>query len=142
MPRVDLETKINAPVKSCFDLMRDVRVQPSIFSTADAFGLGQTVTFHGRFLGLKQDLMVKVIEFDSPHRFVDMMIRGPFRSFVHIHEYRQAGHGTLMHDTVLWESIFGIPGILADKFFLGRYFRNSIRDRNLRLKKLAEESSG
>src|SRR4051812_47608096 len=112
MPRVHLETKINAPVKSCFDLMRDVRVQPSIFSTTDGFALGQTVTFHGRFLGFKQDLVVKVIEFDSPHRFVDMMIQGPFRSFVHIHEYQETDRGTLMHDTVLWESLFGIPGIL------------------------------
>jgi ligand-binding SRPBCC domain-containing protein len=151
MGTITLETRINAPPGVCFDLMRDIRIHTETTSqtseravagvTDGMIGLGQTVTFEGRHFGFTQRLTVKVIEFDRPRRFVDAMIEGSFRSFVHIHEFEERDGITLMRDTLEWESPAGAAGRLFDKLFLVRHMRRLVARRNIQLKHLAEQRS-
>ena len=106
--------------------------------TDEEIGLGQTVTFEGNHFGMRQRLTVKVIEFDRPRRFVDAMTEGRFKSFVHIHEFESSGGGTLIKDTVIWESPFGILGRIVDKLLLKRHLTQLVSTRNAKLKEIAE----
>ncbi len=149
MPQIVLETFINAPAETCFDLMRDVRLHTKTTAktnekavagvTNGKIGLGQTVTFEGTHFGMRQRLTVKVIEFERPRLFVDEMTEGTFKTFKHIHEFSTQDGGTLMRDTVVWTSPFGILGRLVNVILLERHLRNLIGGRNEMLKKIAED---
>ena len=140
MPTIVLETLIHARAEECFDLMRDRRIQveplPAIFGE---FGIGQTVTFKSKNLWIEQPLTVKVTEFERPTLFVDEITEGIFRSFKHIHEFLFVENGTLMRDTLIWETPFGIIGKLVDKLVLERHFTNLVSTRNAKLKQIAED---
>jgi ligand-binding SRPBCC domain-containing protein len=142
MPTIVLETIIHARAEECFDLIRDKRIQteplPAIFGE---FGIGQTVTFKNKNFGLDQSLTVKVIEFGRPTLLVDEMTVGTFRSFKHIHEFLFVENGTLMRDTLVWETPFGILGKLIDKLFLKRHLTELVSTRNAKLKEIAEASA-
>lgn len=139
MPTIILETLIHARAEECFDLVRDRRIQtepgPAILGE---FGVGQTVTFKSKNFGLDQSLTVKVIEFDRPTLLVDEMTDGTFRSFEHIHEFLFVENGTLMRDTLVWETPFGLLGKLADKLYIERHLTDLVSTRNAKLKEIAE----
>ncbi|MBK7392036.1 MAG: SRPBCC family protein [Chloracidobacterium sp.] len=140
MPTIVLETLIHARAEECFDLVRDKRIQterpPAIFGE---FGIGQTVTFKSKNFGLDQSLTVKVTEFERPTIFADEMTEGSFRSFRHIHEFLFVENGTLMRDTLVWETPFGIIGRIVDKLFLERHLTDLVSTRNAKLKQIAED---
>jgi ligand-binding SRPBCC domain-containing protein len=148
MPSFTLETFINAPPETCFDLMRDVRIHTQTTSqtsekavagvTDGKIGLGQMVTFEGTHFGMRQRLTVKVTAFDRPWFFVDEMIEGRFREFKHIHEFTPENGGTLMRDTLEWTSPFGVLGQIVDRLLLERHLRVLIGTRNRKLKQIAE----
>lgn len=151
MPEIFLETPIHAPAEVCFDLMRDIRIhtettaqthEKAVAGVLDGMiGLGQTVTFEGTHFGIRQRLTVRVTEFERPRLFVDEMTEGNFRSFKHVHEFVSVRSGTLMRDTIIWTSPFGILGMIVDKLLLERHLRNLVSARNQRLKQIAESES-
>ena len=148
MPNIVLETLINAPAEVCFDLMRDIRLHTETTAqtneravagvTDGKIGLGQTVTFEGTHFGIRQRLTVEVIELDRPWLFTDEMIDGTFKSFKHIHRFSEKENVTIMQDTLIWESPFGILGLIADKLLIERHLTKLVRSRNTKLKKIAE----
>jgi ligand-binding SRPBCC domain-containing protein len=147
MAEIVLETEINAAPEVCFDLVRDVGLHCETASetgerivggVTGKIDLGQTVTFEAVHFGIRQRLTAKVTEFDKPHRFVDEMMNGAFRSFKHIHEFFPTANGTLLKDTLIWISPLGFLGKIADKLFLENYMKNIVRRRNAQLKKIAE----
>lgn len=148
MPTIVLETLINATAEVCFDLMRDIRIhtettaqtnEKAVAGVTDGMiGLGQTVTFEGTHFGMRQRLTVKVTEFERPRLFVDEMIEGRFRSFKHIHEFVPNSGKTLMRDTLIWTSPFGVLGKIVDKLLLENHLRELVTTRNARLKEIAE----
>ena|SRR5829696_4120873 len=145
-----LETFINAPAEVCFDLMRDVRLHTQttaqtrekvVAGVADGMiGLGQTVTFEGTHFGIRRRLTVKVTEFDRPRLFVDEMTKGAFESFRHVHEFTDERGGTLMRDTLIWQTPLGILGQIADQLLVKRHLHNLVSARNAMLKAIAEHT--
>jgi ligand-binding SRPBCC domain-containing protein len=151
MPVLKLETLIAAPPDVCFDLMRDVRIHTETTPqthekavggvTEGKMEFGQTVTFEGTHLGLRQRLTVKVVEFERPRLFVDEMVEGAFREFRHIHEFVTQDGATLMKDTLIWASPLGILGRVADRLFIEPHLRSLVTKRNQGLKQLAEHTT-
>lgn len=150
MPKIIIETQINAAPETCFELMRDIRLHTETTAqtseravagvTSGKIGLGQTVTFEGVHFGIRQHLTVKVTEFDSPRLFVDEMTAGIFKSFKHIHEFTATQDGTLMKDTLIWQSPLGGLGKIADKLFVINHLKNLVTTRNKKLKEIAESA--
>jgi hypothetical protein len=74
----------------CFDLSVDVDVhQRSVAVTGERavagvtsgrMGLGDEVTWEARHLGKTRGLTSRITEHDRPHRFVDEMVTGAFKS--------------------------------------------------------------
>ena len=140
MPTIILETLIHARAEECFDLIRDVRIQPKpLPAIFGEFGIGQTVTFKSNNLGFEQSLTVKVTEINRPTLLVDEMIEGFFKSFKHIHEFLFVEDSTSMRDTIVWESPFGILGRVVDKLFIESHLTQLVSNRNTKLKMIAEQ---
>ena len=150
MPAITVQTKINAPKEVCFDLARDISLHCSTAShtkerggagiTTGLINLGESVTFEAVHFGVLQRFTARVTEFDRPHYFVDEMTKGAFKSMQHRHEFKTLGAQTLMTDTLIWVSPFGILGVLFDKILLERHMRNFLIERNGNLKLVAEQS--
>lgn len=148
MPTIRIETRIDAPPACCFDLARDVDAhRQSLAHTgeravagvmAGLLGPGDTVTWEGKHLGIRQRLTARITEYERPRWFVDEMVRGAFKEFTHVHEFRPAPAGTLMIDTFRYTAPLGPLGRFADVVFLCRYMRGLLRERGLHLKRLAE----
>jgi len=126
-----IETQIKAPPETCFDLIRE----------RGKVTLGETATFEEKHFAIMQRLTVKVIECRRPHRFTDEMIEGNFESFKHIHEFVPDGEGTLLRDTLIWTSPFGIVGRLVDALLLKDHLRKIVTLRNARVRQAAEKSA-
>jgi len=151
MPIITVETKINAPLETCFDLARDIGLHCATAShtkeraiagiTTGLINLGESVTFEARHFGVLQRFTSRVIEFERPNYFADEMTRGAFKSMKHRHEFRVLGAQTLMKDTLIWVSPFGLVGILFDKILLEKHMRDFLIERNEKLKAVVERGS-
>jgi ligand-binding SRPBCC domain-containing protein len=149
MPVIENKLYINATVEHCFDLARNVDIHTQTTSstkeravggiTTGLLKEGDSVTWEAVHFGIKQRLTAKVIFMEKPHSFVDVMVKGAFRSFIHIHQFVEEPEGTTMIDHFQYKSPFGFLGVLVDKLFLEKYMRRFIASRALKLKKLAEK---
>lgn len=148
MPLIELETHILAPRERVFDLARSIAAhQDSAAATGERavagvtsglIGSGQSVTWEATHFGIRQRLEVRITEFDRPHHFQDVMVRGAFREMIHDHLFEELGDGTRMIDRFRFSAPLGVLGRLAERWFLTRYMRRFLETRNLALKGLAE----
>lgn len=150
MPRIIIETQIHADLETCFDAARDMRLhalttretgERIVAGPKDALlEPGTQVTFEARHLGIRQQLSAQITEFHRPHRFVDEMTRGIFKSLRHTHEFEPANGSTLMRDTLEWTSPLGPLGTIADYLIVRRHLTNFLQLRCTRLKQFLESS--
>jgi len=148
MPLIEHREFISAPIEVCFDLARDVDVHTQTAKHTEErvvdgvlTGLmeaGDTVTWEAVHLGKKQKLTAKITVMNRPYRFEDIMVKGAFHSFKHIHEFIKQENGTVMIDYFQYKSPFGLLGVIADKLFLEKYMKEFIVKRAQVLKQIAE----
>ena len=55
-----------------------------------------------RWLGLSMGWRSRIIDYHPPERFTDIQLRGPYRSWVHVHTFIHVHEGTLMKDEVTY----------------------------------------
>jgi ligand-binding SRPBCC domain-containing protein len=148
MATIRLETHIQAPIEICFDVSRDIDVhiestkytgETAIAGTTSGLiGLGESVTWRAKHLGVWQTLSSKITAFNYPVYFTDEMIQGAFSSFKHEHIFEAKEKDTLMTDVFQFESPLGILGKLVNHLFLTTYMHNLLVHRNEVIKKEAE----
>ena len=148
MPKFRIVTEIAAPIGVCFDLARDIDFHTrSLVETGERavagrtsglIGLGESVTWEARHLGVRQRLTAEVTAFDRPAYFRDVMTRGAFRSFAHDHRFEVRGGGTVMTDEVAFRSPLGPVGWVLDYLFLTGYLRRLLEGRAHAIKREAE----
>ena len=148
MARFRIVTEIDAPIEVCFDLARDIDFHTRSLSdtgeravggrTSGLIGLGESVTWDARHLGVRQQFTAEVTAFESPSYFRDEMTRGAFRSFTHDHRFEDHGGVTLMTDEVVFRSPLGPLGWLVDALFLTGYMRRLLEIRCEAIKREAE----
>ena len=144
-------TFIQAPLKRCFDLARNVEVhlkgnihfaEQAVAEggvTSGLIGLGERVTWRARHFGIRQRLTSEITAFESPHYFQDTMRRGAFRQMQHDHFFREgANGGTDMVDVFRFAAPLGLLGRLAEWLVLRRYMSALLAERNAVLKQVAE----
>lgn len=150
MPRIEITTIIHAPKAVVFDLARNIDLhqqsQASKKETVVAgrrsglIELGESVTWEAVHFGIRQRLTSRITQVDRPHSFRDSMVAGAFQRFDHDHFFRDHEDGaTHMVDVFDYTSPCGVLGKLADKWFLERYMRNLLSERNEEIKRVAEQ---
>ena len=110
MAIIQIVTPITAPIGRCFDLARDIDFHTRSMAhtgeravagrTCGLIGLGESVTWEARHLGVQQRLTSRITAFDRPVYFRDEMTAGAFRSFEHDHRFEEVGGETIMVDEV------------------------------------------
>ena len=148
MGTIDIATSIAASPERCFDLARDIDAHIASARgteeraigarTHGLLGLGDEVTWEARHFGVPLRMTVRVTRFDRPRSFEDEMVRGPFRSMRHRHEFTPLGGGTMMRDLFEFTAPFGVLGWLAERLVLDGYMRRFLRRRATALKAMAE----
>ena len=107
--------------------------------TSGVLGPGETVTWEARHFGVPFRMTSQVVEYRRPEEFVDVQVRGPFRSWRHLHRFEPHGDGgTLMTDEIELGSPLGGVGRVVDRLVLTRYMRRLIAARNAWLKATLE----
>jgi ligand-binding SRPBCC domain-containing protein len=152
VPRLEIETMINAPRARCFDLARDLDLHLQSMQasgeraiagrTSGLIGMGEEVTWEARHFGLNHQHCARITAFTRPEHFRDSMIRGRFKKFEHDHYFAERNGVTTMHDVIDFASPFGIVGQLVDVALLSRYLRALIVQRNRMIKQAAETQGG
>ncbi|MDB5145113.1 MAG: hypothetical protein JWQ66_3826 [Mucilaginibacter sp.] len=148
MPKIELITRVNAPVEKVFDLARsiDLHIESTKHTgekamagkTTGLIGLGETVTWRAKHFGIWQTLTSKITEFDRPNLFSDEMVQGAFKSIHHEHHFSKIDDHTIMKDVFVFESPLGILGRLFNWLILTRYMTKLLEERNGVIKETAE----
>ncbi len=141
--RFRLDSHLDCPPERAFALSLDIGAHERSLAgtgeravggvTTGRIGLGETVTFRARHLGVVWRLTSRITALEAPHRFVDEQVRGPFARFRHEHRFERAGTGTRMVDDVVVTAPFGPVGRLAELLVLDGYLRRLLSTRNAAL---------
>ncbi len=93
---------------------------------------GTLLDYRLRLVGIPFGWQTEITAWDPPHSFADRQLRGPYRLWLHQHEFRKVSGGTLMLDEVLWKlplRPFGevaAPWVRRQLGFIFRYRRDAI----------------
>lgn len=121
----DLARSIDAHVAS----QKNARERAVGGVTSGLIDVGQEVTWRARHFGLPITMTSRITALEFPVRFVDEQVKGPFKSFRHVHEFDATPGGTVMTDRVKFTAPFGLLGRLVERLVLGRYLKQLIVDR-------------
>ena len=148
MPEIILKTLINSKIEICFDLSRSIDFHKISTSktnekaidgkTSGLIDIDETVTWEATHFGIRQKLTSKITEFERPNYFVDMQIKGIFKSLIHLHKFEKKEHGILMTDIFEFESPLGVIGRIFNKLILTDYLKKFLLERNRMIKEFAE----
>jgi ligand-binding SRPBCC domain-containing protein len=136
-------TRTSMPRLELFDLARSVDAHKESMAesreeaiagvTTGLVSLGDEVTWRAWHFGLPLRMTSRITELQPPDYFVDEQVRGPFRRFRHVHEFREDPAGTTMVDRIEFEAPFGLIGRLIERLVLARYLQKLIEGRNRHL---------
>lgn len=148
MPRIQLQTLIDAPIERVFDLARSIDVHMATTSPTKEIAIGgrtsglveegDSVRWEATHLGVRQQLEARISKLDRPTYFEDIMVSGAFESMSHQHHFKEVGNATEMTDILEFRAPLGIFGRIAESLFLTRYMEKFIHERNQGVKRIAE----
>jgi ligand-binding SRPBCC domain-containing protein len=141
--------QITAPIERCFDLSRSIEIhllgteqtgERAVGGvTTGLIGLGESVRWQAKHLGVRQHLTSKITAFDSPRYFQDTMVEGAFQFMQHDHFFTAISESqTEMRDRFVFAAPLSLLGSVAEQVFLKRYMERLLRRRNEILKQVAE----
>lgn len=147
---ITLHFEIKAPIQVVFDCARSIEIHE--LSTAKTnekaiagktsgwCELGDQVTWRAKHFGIYQKLTARITKFEAPFHFQDCMVKGAFSYFVHDHLFEERDGVTLMKDVFRYGVPFGLIGRWFDRLLLKKYMTKLLSDRNLVIKKVAEQT--
>ena len=148
MPLIHLTTFIQAPIQRVFDLSRNIDLHKESMRrhreeavAGTRFGLiekDETVTWKAKHFFKTRILRVRITEMQQPVRFVDEQQDGSFKLMKHVHHFKPCENGTIMIDLFHFESPYGAIGKLLNSFYLTRYVKSLLQQRNNIIKEYAE----
>jgi ligand-binding SRPBCC domain-containing protein len=81
--------------------------------TPEPMQQGTLIRYSLRLHGISLRWTSEIIEWDPPHRFVDLQLSGPYKLWRHEHRFDECDGGTRITDTVHLALPFGVLGRLA-----------------------------
>jgi ligand-binding SRPBCC domain-containing protein len=78
-----------------------------------AMGVGTLIEYRLRVHGLPLRWISRIDEWDEGRRFADRQLRGPYKLWLHSHEFEAVPEGTKVNDHVRFELPLGLLGELG-----------------------------
>ena len=94
---------------------------------------GTVISYRIRLRGIPVGWTSEITEWEPPFRFTDTQVRGPYRRWVHRHEFEETAEGTLAIDEVSYQ-VRG--GWLVDRLFVAGQLRRVFDYRRARVLEL------
>ena len=148
--KVHIITFVNAPIDLVFNLVRSMyfhaySVRNAGESIVDGrmhglIEMDQTVTFKGKHFGFIQIFKAKIIKLEFPNEFTDVMVKGSFKSFIHVHKFFDDNGITKMTDEIIYQCPFGYLGKAFDWVFLNSYLKKILKSRVKDIKECCENN--
>lgn len=133
-------TRTSIPKAELFDRARSIDAHTQSMArsrevavagvTAGLISWGEEVTWRAWHFGVPVRMTSRITAMKTPDYFIDEQVRGPFRTFHHVHEFSADAGETVMIDRIAFTAPFGPAGRLAERLFLARYLRHLIEIRN------------
>lgn len=150
MPLIHLTTFIQAPIERVFDLSRNIQLHKESMKqhqeeavAGTRFGLigkDETVTWKAKHFFKTRVLRIRVTEMQKPLSFVDEQSDGSFKEMKHEHFFKSCENGTIMIDLFHFESPYGTIGKWVNSFYLKKYIKDLLLQRNDVIKQYAESN--
>ncbi|HET9094181.1 MAG TPA: SRPBCC family protein [Solirubrobacteraceae bacterium] len=95
----------------------------------DDVRVGTVIPYRLRLHGVPLIWVSQIEEFEPERVFVDRQLIGPYRQWIHRHEFEADGDGTLIRDIVRYELPLGRLGALVERLFVRRDMRRIFEHR-------------
>jgi ligand-binding SRPBCC domain-containing protein len=145
---ISLTTRIQAPAMRCFLLSLNVDLHMNSTArtreraiagvTHGLIGHGESVTWEGRHFGFMRRHTSKIVKYEPPGFFRDVMTKGMFKSFVHDHSFEEAAGETVMQDELQIAAPLNFLGTVAERLVLRNYLSEFLAERSAFIKQVAE----
>jgi ligand-binding SRPBCC domain-containing protein len=93
---------------------------------------GALIDYTVGVLGVRTRWTSLIAEYEPPHRFVDVQLKGPYSFWHHTHRFQEEKGGTRILDEVRYMMPMGILGRMAHALWVGRQL-NRIFDYRVRV---------
>ena len=94
---------------------------------------GALIDYRIRVHGLPLRWRTEIVEWNPPHRFVDVQLSGPYQLWHHTHTFDERGDSTLCRDDVRY---WPRGGALIDRLFVRRDIERIFAFRRKRLREI------
>jgi uncharacterized protein (TIGR01777 family) len=106
-----------------------------IGKSTDVIEEGTLINYKLNLHGIPIKWKSLISKFKNQTHFIDEQLNGPYKKWVHLHEFKTINGGTLIHDKVIYKIPFGKIGKLIAGSFIRRDLNNIFKYRNEKLKK-------
>jgi ligand-binding SRPBCC domain-containing protein len=103
-----------------------------------AMRAGALIEYRLRLAGVSFRWLTRIEAFEPEERFVDVQLRGPYRSWRHTHAFVEVPEGTLVRDRVEYDLPLGPLGALAHALFVRRRLEQIFAFRRRRIAELLQ----
>jgi ligand-binding SRPBCC domain-containing protein len=91
---------------------------------------GMLITYRLKVHGVPLKWVTRIEEFEPGHHFVDRQLKGPYKLWLHRHEFEADGDFTTVRDHVRYALPFGLLGEAAHPLFVRRDIERIFAYRN------------
>ncbi len=81
---------------------------------------GTEIEYTIAWLGFPVRWHTQITKYDPPSCFIDEQIKGPYRTWIHVHMFEEKDDGVLMTDRVTYKLPFGPLGRLMHMSLIGK----------------------
>jgi ligand-binding SRPBCC domain-containing protein len=90
-----------------------------------------------KFLGIKILWRSRIIDYRSPITFTDIQLKGPYKSWVHVHVLDKVPEGTLMRDEVSYK--LNLPAFILHPLLIRKKLMDIFSYRAVKIAEWAEK---
>lgn len=93
-----------------------------------------------RFLGIKMLWRSRIVDYKPPESFTDIQLKGPYKSWIHLHTLEEIPEGTLMRDEVTYR--LHIPALPLHSLLIRKKLIEIFQYRSGKIAAWAEKMEG
>lgn len=90
-----------------------------------------------KFLGFNMTWRSRIIDYHPPYKFTDIQLKGPYKSWVHVHTLEEVPEGTLMRDEVTYR--LNMPAFLFHDVLIRKKLMDIFRYRAVKIAAWADK---
>ena len=150
--RLVSEVWLPAPVSAVFDFFSNAanlnQITPPwlqfriLTVNAGSMNRGTFIDYRLKIRGVPVSWQSEIEIWDPPHRFVDTQRKGPYRKWVHAHDFEERENGTFVRDRVEYALHGWIFESLVDRFLVRPDLERIFQYRRNKLQEIFSGSMG